>query len=61
MEEVLISYPGVTGTYPITLVVTTNEGVDSITLEVEVNRMLFLCSKYIYPDNDEHNQTWSIV
>lgn len=60
----LISYPeGVTGTYPITLVVTTNEGCsDSITLEVEVAPdVIFYAPNTFTPDNDEHNQTWSIV
>ena len=38
----LISYRGVTGTYPITLVVTTNEGCsDSITLEVSRTDVIF--------------------
>lgn len=47
----LISYPeGLTGTYPITLIVTTNEGCsDSITLEIEVvPDVIFLCAEYIY-------------
>ena len=60
----LISYPeGVTGTYPITLVVTTNEGCsDSITLEVEVvPDVIFYAPNTFTPDDDEHNQTWSIV
>ena len=60
----LITYPeGVTGTYPITLIVTTNEGCsDSITLEVEVvPDVIFYAPNSFTPDNDEHNQTWFVV
>ena len=60
----LISYPeGVTGTYPITLIVTTNEGCsDSITLEIEVvPDVIFYAPNSFTPDDDEHNQTWAIV
>ncbi|MDA7762566.1 gliding motility-associated C-terminal domain-containing protein [Crocinitomicaceae bacterium] len=60
----LISYPeGVTGTYPITLIVTTNEGCsDSITLEIEVvPDVIFYAPNTFTPDDDEHNQTWAIV
>jgi len=60
----LISYPeGLTGTYPITLIVTTNEGCsDSITLEIEVvPDVIFYAPNTFTPDDDEHNQTWSIV
>jgi gliding motility-associated-like protein len=60
----IIDYPeGETGTYPITLVVTTNEGCsDSLTLEVEVvPDIIFYAPNSFTPDDDEHNQTWSIV
>jgi gliding motility-associated-like protein len=60
----LITYPeGVTGTYPITLIVTTNEGCsDSITMEIEVvPDVIFYAPNSFTPDNDEHNQTWFIV
>ena len=60
----LITYPeGITGTYPITLIVTTNEGCsDSITLEIEVTPdVIFYVPNTFTPDNDEHNQTWSFV
>jgi gliding motility-associated-like protein len=60
----IINYPeGETGTYPVTLIVTTNEGCsDSLTLEVEVvPDIIFYAPNSFTPDNDEHNQTWSIV
>ncbi len=58
------TYPeGVAGTYPITLIATTNEGCsDTITLEIEViPDVIFYAPNAFTPDNDEHNQTWSIV
>jgi gliding motility-associated-like protein len=58
------TYPeGVAGTYPITLIATTNEGCsDTITLEIEiVPDVIFYAPNSFTPDNDEHNQTWAIV
>tara|TARA_Y100001933_G_scaffold163813_1_gene162114 strand:- start:2619 stop:5342 length:2724 start_codon:yes stop_codon:yes gene_type:complete len=59
----LITFPeGVSGTYPITLVATTNEGCsDTTTLEVEiVPDVIFYAPNSFTPDDDEHNQTWTI-
>ena len=59
----MITYPeGVSGTYLITLIATTNEGCsDTTTLEVEiVPDIIFYAPNSFTPDDDEHNQTWSI-
>ncbi|MEJ6686704.1 MAG: gliding motility-associated C-terminal domain-containing protein [Crocinitomicaceae bacterium] len=59
-----ITYPeGVSGTYPITLIATTNEGCsDTITLDIEIiPDIIFYSPNTFTPDNDEHNQTWNIV
>jgi len=59
-----ITYPeGIAGTYPITLVATTNEGCsDTITFEIDiVPDIIFYAPNSFTPDNDEHNQTWSII
>ncbi|MBM3451646.1 MAG: gliding motility-associated C-terminal domain-containing protein, partial [Bacteroidetes bacterium] len=59
----IITYPeGQTGTYPITLIVTTAEGCsDSITLEIEIvpDIILYVPNTFT-PDDDEHNQVWGI-
>ena len=58
-----ITYPeGVSGTYTITLIATTNEGCsDTTTLEVEiVPDIIFYAPNSFTPDDDEHNQTWTI-
>jgi gliding motility-associated-like protein len=55
-------YPeGVTGIYPITLIVTSQLGCsDSITLNVEiVPDVLLYVPNTFTPDDDEHNQQWS--
>ncbi|MEN9304351.1 MAG: hypothetical protein RL264_2780 [Bacteroidota bacterium] len=51
---------GVTGSYPVQLVVTTEQGCqDSITLTVVVNPDVILCVPNSFtPDDDEHNQSW---
>ena len=57
----MITYPeGVSGTYPITLIATTNEGCsDTTTLDVEiVPDVIFYAPNSFTPDDDEHNQTW---
>ena len=59
----LITFPeGVSGTYPITLVASTSEGCsDTTTLEVEiVPDVIFYAPNSFTPDDDEHNQTWTI-
>jgi gliding motility-associated-like protein len=59
----MITYPeGVSGTYPITLIATTNEGCsDTTTLDVEiVPDVIFYAPNSFTPDDDEHNQTWTI-
>ena len=59
----MITYPeGVSGTYSITLIATTNEGCsDTTTLEVEiVPDIIFYAPNSFTPDDDEHNQTWTI-
>lgn len=57
----LIEFPqGVTGTYPITLTVTTPQGCsDSITLTIEIvpDIILYVPNSFT-PDDDEHNQRW---
>jgi gliding motility-associated-like protein len=59
----ILTYPeGQVGTYPITLTVTTAEGCsDSITLEIQIvpDIILYVPNTFT-PDDDEHNQTWSI-
>lgn len=63
-SNAIISYPeGVTGTYPITLSVTTNEGCsDSISLEIEiVPDVIVYAPNTFTPDDDEHNQNWILV
>jgi gliding motility-associated-like protein len=58
----VIVYPeGVTGIYPITLIVTSQLGCsDSITLNVEiVPDVLLYVPNTFTPDDDEHNQQWS--
>ena len=58
-----LTYPeGVTGTYPITLIAITNEGCsDTTTLEVDiVPDIIFYAPNSFTPDDDEHNQTWTI-
>ena len=62
-SSALITYPeGQVGTYPITLTVTTGEGCsDSITLEIEiVPDIIMYVPNSFTPDDDEHNQNWSI-
>jgi gliding motility-associated-like protein len=62
-SSAIITYPeGQVGTYPITLTVTTAEGCsDSITLEIEIvpDIILYVPNTFT-PDDDEHNQNWSI-
>lgn len=59
----LITYlEGQVGTYPITLMVTTAEGCsDSITLEIQIvpDIILYVPNTFT-PDDNEHNQNWSI-
>lgn len=58
-----LTYPeGVSGTYPITLIAMTNEGCsDTTTLEVDiVPDIIFYAPNSFTPDDDEHNQTWTI-
>lgn len=60
-SNAVISYPeGITGTYPITLIVTTTEGCsDSITLEIEIVPDIIIYAPNTFtPDDDEHNQNW---
>ena len=60
----MITYPeGVSGEYPITLIATTGEGCsDTTTLEISiVPDIIFYAPNAFTPDNDEHNQTWSIT
>jgi gliding motility-associated-like protein len=54
---------GVTGTYPISLIVTTLEGcMDTITKNLTVNSdILFFAPNSFTPDGDEFNQTWSVT
>ena len=58
----IIEYPqGVTGTYPITLTVSTPQGCsDSITLNIEIvpDIILYVPNTFT-PDGDEHNQKWN--
>jgi gliding motility-associated-like protein len=57
----ILQYPeGVTGIYPITLVVTSQLGCsDSITLNIEiVPDVLMYVPNSFTPDDDEHNQQW---
>jgi gliding motility-associated-like protein len=57
----ILVYPeGVTGTYPITLIVTSPLGCsDTATLNVEVVPDVILYTPNAFtPDNDEHNQQW---
>jgi gliding motility-associated-like protein len=52
---------GVTGTYPITLTVSTPQGCsDSITLNIEIvpDIILYVPNSFT-PDGDEHNQKWN--
>jgi gliding motility-associated-like protein len=63
-SNAIISYPeGQTGTYPITLIVTTAEGCsDSLTLEIQVvPDIIIYAPNTITPDDDEHNQNWYVV
>ena len=63
-SSAIISYPeGVTGSYPITLSVTTNEGCsDSIMLEIEiVPDVIVYAPNTFTPDDDEHNQNWTLI
>lgn len=60
----IINYPeGVTGIYPITLIVTTTEGCsDSITLEIEIVPDIIIYAPNTFtPDDDEHNQNWFLI
>jgi len=60
-SNAVITYPeGITGTYPITLMVTTTEGCsDSITLEIEIVPDIIIYAPNTFtPDDDEHNQSW---
>jgi gliding motility-associated-like protein len=60
----MITYPvGVSVEYPITLIATTGEGCsDTTTLEISiVPDIIFYAPNAFTPDNDEHNQTWSIT
>lgn len=54
---------GVTGTYPITLYVTTADGcTDSIVREfIVVSDVIFYAPNAFTPDGDQHNQTWKIA
>ncbi len=59
----VITYPeGIAQTYTITLIATTNEECsDTATLEIEiVPDIIFYAPNSFTPDNDEHNQTWTI-
>ena len=59
-----ITFPeGVSGTYPITLIATTNEGCsDTVTLDMEIiPDIIFYAPNTFTPDNDEHNQTWFVT
>ena len=63
-SSAIISYPeGQTGTYPITLIVTTAEGCsDSMILEIEIVPDIIIYAPNTFtPDDDEHNQTWFMV
>lgn len=59
----IITYPeGISASYPITLIATTNEGCSDIkTIEVEIiPDVIFYAPNSFTPDDDEHNQTWTI-
>ncbi|HLU86973.1 MAG TPA: gliding motility-associated C-terminal domain-containing protein, partial [Taishania sp.] len=58
-----LNFPeGVEGTYPVTLIVTSQEGcVDTMTLDVIVEDAIVLYAPNTFtPDGDEFNQTWKI-
>ena len=60
----IITYPeGQTGTYAITLMVTTAEGCsDTITLDIEIVPDIIIYAPNTFtPDDDEHNQNWFLI
>lgn len=56
----LVFSEGISGTYPVTLIVTTDEGcIDTTTIDLNIipDVIMYIPNSFT-PDGDEHNQTW---